>query len=205
MACVSLVDMIRWGRFAGAYALMAGVALALIWARGTPLLHPQPRRYLDEFVLDDGSAHIFSLAGGLGFGLIVVALSRWTVQRFAWAQRLHRELRPFARGLDGVGIIVLALLSAAGEELLFRGLLQPWMGLVPQALLFGLVHQMPGPSRWIWVSWALCVGLVLGGLFELTGSLLGPIAAHALVNGLNLQFLKSHEPVAAPAGELEAA
>ena len=87
MACVSLVAMIRWGRFAGAYALMAGVALALIWARGTPLLHTQPRRYLDEFVLDDGSAHIFSLAGGLGFGLIVVALSRWTVQRFAWAQR----------------------------------------------------------------------------------------------------------------------
>jgi membrane protease YdiL (CAAX protease family) len=187
------------------------VALALIWARGTPLLHAQPNRvlsvrYLDEFVLDDGSAHVVSLAGGLGFGLIVVALSRWTVQRFAWAERLHRELRPFACGLDATGIVVLALLSAAGEELLFRGLLQPWMGLWPQALLFGLVHQMPGPSRWIWVSWALCVGLVLGVLFELTGSLLGPIAAHALVNGLNLQFLKSYEPAAgATRRSLEAA
>lgn len=192
--------MIRWGRFAGAYALMGGVALALICARGTPLLRAQPsdflNRHLDEFVLDDGSAHLYSLAAGLGFGLIVVALSRWSVQRFTWAQRLHRELRPFACGLDGTGIIVLALLSALGEELLFRGLLQPWMGLWPQALLFGLVHQMPGPSRWIWVSWALCVGLVLGVLFALTGSLLGPIAAHALVNGLNLQFLKSHEPAA---------
>ena len=40
---------------------------------------------------------------------------------------------------------------------------------------------------------------------ELTGSLLGPIAAHALVNGLNLQFLKSHEPAArAPGQSLEA-
>ena len=191
--------MIRWGRFAGAYALMGGVALALIWARGTPLLHPQPHRYLDEFVLDDGSAHLLSLVAGLGFGLIVVALSRVTVQRFTWAKRLHRELRPFARGLDRTGIAVLALLSAAGEELLFRGLLQPWMGLWPQALLFGLVHQMPGASRWIWVSWALCVGLALGVVFELTGSLLGPIAAHALVNGLNLQFLKSHEPELTPA------
>jgi CAAX protease family protein len=189
--------MIRWGRFAGAYALMGGVALALIWARGTPLLHPPRRTYLDEFVLDDGSAHAWSLAAGLGFGLIVVVLSRISVQRFDWARRLHRELRPFALGLDATGIVVLALLSAAGEELLFRGLLQPWMGLWLQALLFGLVHQMPGPSRWIWVSWALAVGLVLGVLFELTGSLLGPIAAHALVNGLNLKFLKTHEPAPA--------
>ncbi len=192
--------MIRWGRFAGAYALMGGVALALIWAMGTPLLHPVPRVALESWALDEGSAHVWSLAGGLIFGAFVVALSRLTVQRFEWARRLHMELRPFAQGLDRTGIVVLALLSAAGEELLFRGLLQPWMGLVPQAVLFGLVHQMPGPSRWIWVTWALGVGLVLGALFELTGSLLGPIAAHAFVNGLNLNFFKHHEPVPPRAG-----
>jgi len=43
-------------------------------------------------------------------------------------------------------------------------------------------------------------------LFDLTGSLLGPFAAHALVNGVNLQFLKRHEPAAGPSPEpLEAA
>jgi membrane protease YdiL (CAAX protease family) len=210
--------MIRWGRFAGAYALMGGVALALIWARGTPLLHPSPTRSVHVWalgsslgwpldrLLNSGSAHLWSLLGGLIFGLIVVALSRLTVQRFAWARRLHLELRPFARGLDATGIIVLALLSSFGEELLFRGLLQPWMGLVPQALLFGLVHQMPGPSRWIWASWALVVGLALGALYEITGSLLGPIAAHAAINGLNLHFLKHHAlmPPQAEAPQLEA-
>jgi len=196
--------MIRWGRFAGAYALMGGVALALIWARGTALFQPSPTRSMQAWsrisglanALDAGSAHLSSLLGGLIFGLIVVASSRFTVQRFGWARRLHLELRPFALGLDATGIVVLALLSALGEELLFRGLLQPWMGLVPQALLFGLVHQMPGPSRWIWVSWALVVGLALGALYDVTGSLLGPIVAHATVNGLNLHFLKNHEPVA---------
>src|SRR5262245_37284042 len=196
--------MIRWGRFAGAYALMGVVALALIWARGTPLLHPAPPTSLPAWapqsLLDAGSAHVLSSLGGLIFGLIVVALSRLTVQRFEWARRLHLELRPFARSLDATGILVLALLSAAGEELLFRGLLQPWMGLLPQALLFGLVHQMPGPSRWTWVAWALVVGLALGALYEVTGSLLGPIVAHALINGLNLHFLKHHAPVAREAG-----
>jgi membrane protease YdiL (CAAX protease family) len=183
---------------------MGGVALALIWARGTPLLHPPPTRSMKAWApasaLDVSSAHLWSLSGGLIFGLIVVALSRLTVQRFGWARRLHLELRPFALGLDATGIVVLALLSALGEELLFRGLLQPWMGLVPQALLFGLVHQMPGPSRWIWVSWALVVGLALGALYEATGSLLGPIVAHAVVNGVNLHFLKHHAPVAPRTG-----
>jgi membrane protease YdiL (CAAX protease family) len=201
--------MIRWGRFAGAYALMGGVAIALIWARGTPLLLPlplHPQAWLAlGLSLDGYSAHLWSLAGGISFGMLVVAASRLTVQRFEWARRLHLELRPFARGLDATGIVVLALLSSAGEELLFRGLLQPWMGLIPQALLFGLAHQMPGASRWIWVSWACIVGLALGGLFELTGSLLGPLAAHALVNGLNLKFLKEHAPAPVPERRLEVA
>jgi CAAX protease family protein len=183
--------MVRWGRFAGAYALLAGVALALIWLQRSPLLHPEPRLALDE-----SSAHLWSLAVGTVFGLILVVASRVTVHRYAWARRLHGELRPFAQGLTLTGVIVLALLSSAGEELLFRGLFQPWMGLFPQALVFGLVHQLPGPSRWVWVSWAFLVGLALGALFELTGSLLGPLAAHALVNGLNLGFLRRHDPQA---------
>jgi uncharacterized protein len=183
--------MIRWGRFAGAYALVGGVALALIWPRGAPLTHPQPR-----LLLGDTSAHWLSLGIGLLFGAVLIVASRIAVQRFEWARRLHLELRPLARGLPPTGIVVLALLSSAGEELLFRGLFQPWMGLWPQAILFGLLHQLPGPSRWIWVSWAFLVGLALGALFELTGSLLGPLAAHALVNGVNLSFLKNHDPEA---------
>lgn len=186
--------MIRWGRFAGAYALMGGIALALIWAGDTPLLHPEPRFSLPGIALDAGSAHAWSLGAGVCLGLLVIALTRLSVHRFGWARRLHLELRPFARGLDTTGIVVLALASAAGEELWFRGLLQPWLGLAGQAVVFGLVHQMPGPSRWTWVSWATVVGLALGALFEVTGSLLGPFAAHALVNGVNLRFLKQHEP-----------
>jgi hypothetical protein len=38
------------------------------------------------------------------------------------------------------------------------------------------------------------MGFALGSIFELTGSLVGPIAAHALINWLNLLYLKSHDP-----------
>jgi membrane protease YdiL (CAAX protease family) len=120
--------------------------------------------------------------------------TRGMVARLSWARALHMQLRPIAAGMSFFGIAVLAVLSAVGEELLFRGLLQPWIGLVPQALLFGIAHQIPGPSRWVWVGWATVVGLALGAIFQLTGSLTGPLAAHALVNGLNLAYLKQHDP-----------
>jgi membrane protease YdiL (CAAX protease family) len=107
---------------------------------------------------------------------------------------MHEDFRPFARDLSGAAIAGLALFSASGEELLFRGLGQPYLGLIPQALIFGVLHQMPGPSRWVWASWALLVGLGLGIIFQLTGSLLGPLLAHAIVNGLNLTYLKHHDP-----------
>lgn len=181
--------MARWGRFAALYAVLCVIALALILPRGSPLSHPAPR-----LSLDSGSAHLWSGCIGVIFGLLLVVASRISVQRFEWARRLHLELRPFARGLEPTGVVVLALLSAAGEELLFRALFQPWIGLVPQAVLFGLAHQLPGPSRWTWVTWAFIVGLALGALYEVSGSLVGPIVAHALVNGLNLGYLKRHDP-----------
>ncbi len=182
--------MIRWGRFAAAYAFLGVCAavIAVVW-RGSPFVYPSP--WLD---LGAPASHAYSLALGLAFGALVVLGTRVLVPRFAWARDLHQELRPIARGISGTGIIVVAILSALGEELLFRGVLQPWLGLVPQALLFGVMHQVRGRSRWVWVGWATLVGLALGAIFELTGSLVGPLVAHAVINGLNLMYLKTHDP-----------
>ncbi|MEZ4220281.1 MAG: CPBP family intramembrane glutamic endopeptidase [Polyangiaceae bacterium] len=183
--------MTRWARFAALYAFLGvgATAFAAVWRTGSVWTHPEP-----WLALSGPSSHSYSLALGLALGALVVMLTRVFVTRFAWAQRLHAELRPLARGLSTSGIVALALLSALGEELVFRGLLAPWLGLVPQAILFGLVHQIRGPSRWVWVVWASLIGLLLGAVFQLSGSLLGPIAAHALINGLNLAYLKSHDP-----------
>jgi len=139
-----------------------------------------------------------SLLLGGAFGGVIVLWSRVSVGRFRWAQRLHTEFRPVARQLSSVDILVLAALSGLAEEFLFRGLLQPLVGLVPQALLFGLVHQTRGPSRWVWAAWAALVGLGLGALFQLTGSIWGPVLAHALINAINLSYLKNYDPEPPP-------
>jgi len=167
--------------------IAAGIALG---TRGTlPLTLASP-----WLPLEAPKDVLYSLGLGTCFGLLVAIGTRYSVPRFAWARDLHRELRPLTHGLSGLGIVALAVTSSLGEELLFRGLLQPWLGLWLSALLFGVLHQRAGPSRWIWAGWAAVVGLVLGAIFALTGSLAGPLAAHALVNGLNLSYLKNHDP-----------
>lgn len=181
---------LRWGRFALAYAFLgvACVAVAMVWRSGSVLAHPSPLIRLAA-----PASHVYSVAIGLAVGALIVVATRMSVTRFEWARRLHRELRPIARTISFTGIVVLALLSGLGEELLFRGLLQPWIGLVPQAVLFGFLHQVRGPSRWVWMAWATMVGLMLGAIFQISGSLVGPIAGHALVNALNLGYLKHHD------------
>lgn len=184
--------MLGWGRVAIAYlaASASAVIIALAWRGSSPFSHDSP-----WLVLSGAQSHLYSVLIGLGFGALVVFSTRVFVARFTWARNLHSELRPVARNLSAVGILAIACFSALGEELWFRGLLQPWLGLWLQALAFGIVHsQLRGPSRWAWVSWATIMGLAFGATFALTGSLAGPIAAHALINALNLAYLKSHDP-----------
>jgi membrane protease YdiL (CAAX protease family) len=184
--------MLRWGRVAITYlgASAAAVTIAVLWRGSSPFVYPEPWLVLPSVV-----SHVYSAVIGLSFGGLVALSTRIFVTRFAWARNLHRELRPVARDLSAGGIAAVALLSAFGEELLFRGLLQPWLGFWFQAFVFGIVHaQLRGPSRWAWVAWATLMGFAFGAIFALTGSLLGPILAHALINWLNLGYLKSHDP-----------
>ena len=174
-----------------AYALLASASagLAMLFRDGHPLTHPRPWVTLDAPISWGASALL-----GTAFAAIVIASTRVLVTRFVWAGRLHDELRPFARNLTGSHIVLVAVLSSVGEELFFRSLLTPWLGVIASSVLFGVVHQMRGPSRWWWAAWAGMVGLGLGSIFAFTGSLVGPILAHALVNGLNLQFLRVADP-----------
>jgi uncharacterized protein len=188
--------MVPWGRIAVVIAVVAYAALGAIalggafwWRHGWAFEHPAP-----WLPLESGAREGYSLGLGLAFGALVVVSTRVMVKKLSWAQALHNELRPVAATMSRPAIIALALASAFGEELFFRGLLQPWLGLVPQALVFGAVHQLRGPSRWVWMAWAGATGLLLGATFQLSGSLAGPMVAHALINALNLDYMRRHDP-----------
>ncbi|KYF84109.1 CPBP family intramembrane glutamic endopeptidase [Sorangium sp. So ce119] len=178
-------------RVASGYLVLAALATALAVGLqdGWPWIHPSP-----WLSLRPPAALLVSAALGLTLAAGVVVMTRVAVARFDWARRLHADLRPVARELSLGQILLLAGLSSLGEELLFRGLLTPLLGVSLSALVFGLVHQMRGPSRWVWVGWAVAVGAGLGAIFAATGSLVGPLLSHALVNAVNLSYLRDHDP-----------
>jgi membrane protease YdiL (CAAX protease family) len=133
---------------------------------------------------------LLSVGFGLPLGAATVAASRVFVRRTAWAHALHVALRPAVTGASDGAIIAVAVASAVGEELLFRGLLVPLIGVLASSAVFGALHQIAGPARWGWMAWAAIMGLIFGSLFAITGSLLGPLVAHAAINQSNLRFLR---------------
>ena len=116
------------------------------------------------------------------------------VRRFRWARALHHALRPTVHGAGDAGLWLVAVASATGEELLFRGLLVPLAGVVASSFVFGALHQIRGQARWGWMAWATVMGLFFGSVFAATGSLAGPLVAHAAINLHNLRFLRDNDP-----------
>jgi len=65
-------------------------------------------------------------------------------------------------------LAAIAVAAGVGEELLFRGTLQPAWGLIPSSLIFTLVHfwvPIGGAARAAYVAFVLAVSLGLGWLF----------------------------------------
>lgn len=136
----------------------------------------------------------------MGLAATVPLLATFAISRRLPLKPL-RELKKLVdelllRLFDGCTVPQLAmisLLAGLGEELLFRGLLQPWLtekaglliGLVLSSALFGLLHA-------ITLTYALLaslIGLYFGWLLVETENLLPPIIAHALYDFLVLTYL----------------
>ncbi|HVX67819.1 MAG TPA: CPBP family intramembrane glutamic endopeptidase, partial [Bryobacteraceae bacterium] len=72
---------------------------------------------------------------------------------------------------------------ALREEFFFRGLLQPWLGLIATSLLFGSVHL---PFRdfpnWRFAVLAAVAGVFYGLAYRSARSVRAAMVTHALVN-----------------------
>ena len=135
------------------------------------------------------SSPFFALFAGLGVGFLAVGVSelltRWTKLGDVLADVLGESLAGLGRG----DAIVLALASGTAEEMLFRGALQPVVGLFWASVIFGACHFLPRRELVLWSVFAMVMGFAFGALYEWTGQLLAPIAAHTVVNGINLPRL----------------
>ena len=171
------------------YGALSAVAIVTTVARGQSPIATESWLPLGGGIV----AHVVSVAAGLALALATVKATRQFVRRWEWARALQADLRPAIRHAGEATVFVLGIASAASEELFFRGLLTTVLGLVASSLAFGLLHQMRGRVRWVWAAWATVMGFLFGALFLATGSLLGPLLAHAIINVANLRFIRDTE------------
>ena len=156
-----------------AFALLF-VLLALAWAgyRGLPL--------------DTGSGPWFrDAAAGLLAGAVFAGVNHWllchapAVRAVRSLRRVYRDLKPLFSRLGVREVVVLVVAVGAGEELLYRGVMQAEFGLGPASISYGVLHAR-GPSPLAAGAWAGLMGAALGWLTLATGGLLAPFVAHTL-------------------------
>ena len=136
-----------------------------------------------------GTAPLMALCVGLVTGGVFALGSQQITPHFAWGRDMADALSAQLGGLSPRVTLAMAVLSSVGEEWVFRGLLQPAIGLIPASILFGLVHiPMERALRW-WPLLAFAIGLCMGALYDAFGGLVAPIAMHFAINALNLRWL----------------
>ena len=106
---------------------------------------------------------------------------------------LEDELFPVLRTISPFQILLLSALAGVGEELFFRGLLQPRLGIFLASVIFGVVH---GPQRSLWplALWATIMGWLLGLMYVYSNSLTLPILVHAGYDAMAIGYIRLWQP-----------
>ncbi len=112
-------------------------------------------------------------------------------------ERLSPSYRDFKQTLrDQFGkikpayLVYLAALSGFSEELLFRGAIQPFLGIGATSIIFGLLHLGPGGKITAWTGWATFSGVLFGSITVATSSIWLAVVIHSLVNLISMLLLR---------------
>lgn len=124
----------------------------------------------------------------LASAVFIVAMGLWT-NYFSEIAGLPDNMKDVFEQMmnNPLGIISIVVMAPLVEELLFRGAIQghlmrkwkmPYLGIVVSSLIFGVVHGNPAQ-----IPFAFVVGMALGWMYYLTGSLVPGILMHFINNG----------------------
>jgi len=152
-------------------------------------------------------AEIGWMVGGLLAAIcvcgVVLLITKWVVEWLRYVPPGHSVFQTLEdpdspRWMRVVSVGGAIVLAPVGEELLFRGFLQTgirklvwprwgsmrhrWMGIGVAAVLFGAMHLQMRHH----VPALIVLGIVLGYLYERSGSLTVPIGVHMLFNAKTL-------------------
>lgn len=163
---------------------LAVIAILIAWFAEIPLR--------DMFTLTM-PAFVIGILSTIPLFLLCYLVYKIPIRAVEFTRRFMKSIyRDFVRHCSTTQLLLVAVMSGIGEELLFRGILQTtftrWcggdtrgliLGIVITSLLFGLVH----PINKLYVFLCFGIGIYLGAIFAMSGNnLLVPIILHALYN-----------------------
>lgn len=119
-------------------------------------------------------AGLVSAVGMFGLGLLMWHSSISVFRQMR--QFLMEQMAPAIAQCYVWETILVAIAAGVGEEVLFRGVLQPRIGWIASAILFGLLHAI-SPT---YVLVAFVMGSLLAWIQIWSGNLWAPIIAHAV-------------------------
>jgi len=142
------------------------------------------------------NAILYGLLGTIPLFLLFLLLEQITAESVVAIRRMLLEtLGPGLHRYHWADLFILAAIAGISEEILFRGVIQPWMeaswgmttGLVVSNILFGLVHAVTP----LYAVLATLVGIYLGLALDYGGdrNLLTPIIIHGLYDFLAFMAL----------------
>jgi uncharacterized protein len=194
------------------FLLMAGVfegGLVFVALALGKLLRVDP---FAEFRIQ-GAAVLLGFAAALPPFVLLTAMDRF---RFSALERIKRHLfeilGPSIAACRWYELALVAALAGLGEELLFRGVLQPsfthWLsfggfgriaGLIASNVIFGLLHFITPTYALV----AAALGIYFGVLFDATDppNVVVPILAHGFYDYLAFLWLKRAMVKSRPPGE----
>jgi len=125
----------------------------------------------------------FQLVFGIAGGCILSGIT-WLMGKWKYLDQVNFDftLRLGIFNFSKQEILFLSFCAGVGEEIVFRGMIQPWLGILTTSFLFIALHGYMSYSSWPKVIFGLilfAVGTVLGILGEFVG-LLAAIVAHII-------------------------
>jgi uncharacterized protein len=147
--------------------------------------------------LSGSKAFWIQIGVGLAFG-VVSAKAGWQIVELP---KLHKTKVFFAEiiqplKLNIVEILLISVCAGVGEELFFRGVVQPLLGIWVTSLLFVLLHGYLNPFNIPLTFYGIFMVLVIGvmGLFTEHVGILTAIIAHVTIDFILLQKLSNVKP-----------
>lgn len=164
------------------YVVLGSIAaLLIVWRKSGQFL-------FDPFALPAGNAWPW-LVVSAAIVLLVYAFSIFSLKQWESMRRCAMDIRKALGNLTNREIMLVALASGFGEEMLFRGWLMNETGILLSSLIFGLVH-VPINRNWLfWPVFAFTIGLALGWLCIQSQTIIFAIGVHAGINWLNIRHV----------------